>query len=141
MNDLIGWLTAILAFITAIYAWLTYKILQVMRKQSEDLTRPYITIQPYIIPNKHNIYLKIHNTGKTAAENLKLVSSKNIGFLEKNIAGFPPGMELVFHVCSLGDTKDFDHVSITATYESNNKKLTEETIVDLTPYDNHAEWT
>ncbi len=76
---MIEFLTAALVFITAFYAYLTHRIakanrqvVQVMREQSEALTRPYVTVAAVAQPGSPALYLRISNTGKTAAEQLRL---------------------------------------------------------------------
>lgn len=80
----IDYLTAILVFITAIYAYLTHKMakaseasVQIMRSQLEAMSRPYIAITPYVRPHTSILYLKIENTGKSSAENLLLSMDKD----------------------------------------------------------------
>jgi len=76
---MIEFLTGILVIVTAIYAYLTYRMaraseasVEAMQRQSEDSLRPYITVSPYIRPNTPVLYLRIANTGLTGANNLKL---------------------------------------------------------------------
>ena len=71
----IDYLTAILVFVTAIYAYLTHKMakaseasVQTMQEQSEAMFRPYVTVSPFIRPHTTVLYLRIENTGKAAAE-------------------------------------------------------------------------
>lgn len=114
----IDYLTAILCFITAIYSYLTHKMakaseasVKAMKAQSEAMLRPYVTIVPYVRPHTTLLYLKIENTGKTAAENLRLSIDKDFfqfgesrqdhnlktkaAFVEP-IQSFAPGGKLVF---------------------------------------------
>jgi len=72
-------LTAILVAITGIYAYLTYKMskmneraVQIMNEQTESISRPYLIIQPIVRPHTQFLYLKIYNSGKTPALNVKL---------------------------------------------------------------------
>lgn len=72
-------LTAILVLVTAIYAYLTYKMakaseasVQAVRDQSEAMLRPYIEITPYVRPHTTLLYLRIENTGRTGAQNVTL---------------------------------------------------------------------
>jgi len=113
------YLTAILAFITAIYAYLTHKILkaneasvEAMHDQTEAVLRPYITFTPFIRPHTQLICLRISNTGKTAAKNVNISldrdfyqygksnqptrNLRNINAFTTPIDGFPPGKELIF---------------------------------------------
>lgn len=115
----IEYLTAILVFITAIYAYLTHRIAQsseasvdAMREQSEAFIRPYITVEPFIRPHTPLVYLRIKNTGKTNAENLSLSidrdfyqfgetnspdkNLKSLSAFSNSIDSFPPDAELIF---------------------------------------------
>lgn len=80
----IDYLTAILVFITAIYAYLTHQMaksseasVQVMRDQLQAMSRPYIVVTPYVRPHTTVLYLRIENSGKSAAENLQLSIDKD----------------------------------------------------------------
>src|SRR5687767_256223 len=75
----IEYLTAILVFVTAIYAYLTLRMakaseasVEAIRAQSEATLRPYITIAPFIRPHTPFLYLRIANTGRTGASDLRL---------------------------------------------------------------------
>lgn len=77
--QIIDYLTAILVIVTVIYAYVTYKMakaceasVQAMREQSEAMLRPYVTISPFVRPHTTVLYLRIENSGKTAAEGLHL---------------------------------------------------------------------
>lgn len=102
-------LTAALVLITGFYAWATYKILranervvEVMHEQAEAMTRPYIAVATFLEVDNPIFYLRITNTGKTAAVNLKLGMDKpferlaNKPAFNEIIQSFPPGAELVF---------------------------------------------
>ena len=77
-------LTGLLVLITGFYAWATYKILranesvvEVARQEAENISRPYINISTFTIPDNPIIFLVIENTGKTLANNLKLQIDKD----------------------------------------------------------------
>lgn len=83
-------LTGTLVIITGVYAYLTYKMaiineetLNLMIEQTESLTRPFVVIQPYVRPNTPFLYIKIKNTGKTAAEKLSLSLDKDFFRFDK----------------------------------------------------------
>ena len=64
---IIEYLTAILALITAIYAYLTHRMakaseasVDAMRDQSEAMLRPYITASPFIRPHTPILYLRVN---------------------------------------------------------------------------------
>ena len=158
-------LTAILAFITGIYAWSTNRMakaadasLQAVLTQSEAMSRPYVTVSPWIRPKALFFYLRISNTGRTAATNLRLTIdrdfyqwgsvSRSDGNLRTKTAftqpidSFAPGAELLF---GLGqgpvlfgpDAKpDVTPVqfTVTATYEYFGKSVVEVSKIDLRPY-------
>lgn len=161
----IDYLTAILVFITAIYSYLTHKMakaseasVQAMREQSEAMLRPYVTISPYVRPHTTVLYLRIENTGRSAAENLRLSIDKDFfqfgeakqpdhnlrtksAFVEP-IQSLPPSGKLVFTLAQgfiiFAPEADPNHVpqqfTITATYRFGEKEFTEANRIDLRPY-------
>ena len=161
-------LTALLVVITAFYAWSTFRILKanenvvsVMEEQTEALYRPYVSARVYLVPKSPMLYLGIKNTGKTAAERLRIkldrdyyqFGEKNA---EKNLVGyhafqntidsFPPEAELIFYLGVahqvIGDGRDYkltpDYFNITLTYEYGGKSVEEKTMLDLRPLKNSA---
>lgn len=77
--QIIDYLTAILVIVTAIYAYLTYKMAKsseasvlAIREQSEAMSRPYVVISPFVRPHTSLLYLKVENTGRTMAADLQL---------------------------------------------------------------------
>jgi hypothetical protein len=159
------YLTGILVFITAIYAYLTNRmaraaessVLAVM-EQSEAMLRPYVTISPWVRPHASFFYLRIANTGRTAAENLHLSidrdffqwgetttpdgNLRNKTAFSQPIDSLAPGTDLLFALAQswivLGkDAKNEitpPQFSVTATYQYLGKKVTEVTRIDLRPY-------
>lgn len=112
-------LTAILVFITAIYAFLTHRMakaseasVEAMRNQSEASLRPYITIVPFIRAHTPMLNLRVKNTGITGAQNVRLSIDRDFfKFGEKTrpdgnlrtlsafttpIDSLSPGAELIF---------------------------------------------
>ena len=161
----IEYLTAILVFITAIYVYLTHRMAQnseeslaSMREQSEAMFRPYITVTPFIRPHTPFLYLRIKNTGKSKAENLRLTLDRDFfQFGEKNrpesnlrtisafttpIDSFNPESELLFGLAQgwviFGENADPDvspaQFEITAKYDFFGKTVEENNKVDLRPY-------
>ena len=159
------YLTAILVLITAIYSYLTNKMVkaseasvQAMREQSEAMLRPYVTISTYVRPHTPFLYLRIENTGKTAAENLQLSMDKDFfRFGEKTqpshnlrtmkafvdpIKSLPPGGKLIFALAQgfviFGQDADPSAVppqfTIKATYQFGAKTIDEVNHIALTPY-------
>lgn len=158
---IIEYLTAILVFVTAIYAWLTHEMVKAskasvdaVREQSEALTRPYIVIEPYIRPNTPFLYLRIANSGKTGAVNLSLSldkdfyqfgkgeNLKDLAAFKTKMDSFSPDSELLF---GLGQgwvifdensdpEKTPNQFRVTAEYEYSGKQVKEEHFVDLRPF-------
>ena len=157
-------LTGALVLITGFYAWATYKILkanervvEVMHEQAEAVTRPYVAASALLEPDNPIFYLRIANTGKTAATDLKLSLDKPFyRFAEKNeeknladyaafkdtITSFPPGAEIVFSLAQsfviFADNVDSNVTpscfTITAEYSFGGKRVKETNIIDLRPY-------
>lgn len=158
-------LTALLVVITGFYAWVTFRMLKanhrvidLMAEQSENTMRPYITITPFVLPERPVFTIKIANTGKTAARNLKLNIDRDYyrygrdGNRDDNIADFvafnnviesySPGAEMFFDLAQtfLVFADDADENStpalftITAEYSYNDKIVIEKNVIDLRPY-------
>lgn len=161
----IDYLTAILVVVTAIYSYLTYKMaraseasVQAVREQSEAMLRPYVSVAPYVRPHTTILYLRIENTGRTAAENLRISMDKDFfQFGEANqpdhnlrtkpafvdaIQSLPPGGKLVFALAQgfviFAPGADENVVpqqfSVTTSYGFSGKQVTETHHVDLRPY-------
>ncbi|HDS1081290.1 TPA: hypothetical protein QDZ83_004451 [Pluralibacter gergoviae] len=153
-------LTAILVIITGAYAYLTYKMskmnersVQIMNDQTEALSRPYLVIQPVIRPHTTFLYLKIFNSGKTSALNVKLEldkdfyqfdekdrNLKNINVFNTRIDSFAPNQELYFALGQgwvvFGESKNPlpEQFTITATYSYMGKEVMEKNHIDLRPF-------
>ena len=157
-------LTAILVIITAFYAWVTFRILKAnegvlkeMHEQQEALNRPYISISPVIYPDNPCFFLRIKNTGKTAAQNLKLRMDKdfykfgqagsqnnlrNLRAFKETIESYAPETEMLFYLAQsfvvfkekADNEKTPDNFTIIAEYEYFRKKVVEKFIVDLRPF-------
>lgn len=163
--EVIDYLTAILVFITAIYAYLTHRMAKAsdasvtaMREQSEAMLRPYVTITPYVRPHTTVLYLKIENTGKTAAENLRLSMDKDFfqfgetsqparnlrsaNAFVQTIDSLPPRAKLTFALAQgfiiFAPDADQNAVpqkfKITAEYNFGTKEFHETNHIDLRPY-------
>ncbi|MGA7561621.1 MAG: hypothetical protein WBW55_00245 [Desulfobaccales bacterium] len=158
-------LTGILVIITGSYAWATYKILRAnekvveeMKEQSEAIMRPYIRIAPYVVPGTPLLGIRIANTGQSPAQNLTLRMNKDFyKFGEhqdgKNIARFKAfcetidmfsaGAELIFDLAQgfkiFAEDADPNLMprlfTITATYQFFGKKVIENNIIDLNPFE------
>jgi hypothetical protein len=157
-------LTAVLVVITAIYAWATYRILranekvvEAMQEQAIAVSRPYVVVAPMLEVDNPIFYLRVSNTGKTAAQNLRLTMDKSFfKFGEKGenrnlasftafkqpIDSFPPGADITFSLAQgfkvfAGDTEnpDMPHTfSVTANYEFVGRRVEEVNHIDLRPY-------
>ena len=83
-------LTALLVVITGFYAWVTFRILraneavvQAMRDQLEAQSRPYVHPSLFVVPGTNIFGLRVKNTSKTAASNLRLSIDKDFFLLAK----------------------------------------------------------
>ena len=160
----IDYLTGALVLITGFYAWATFQILranekvvEVMHEQSEAVTRPYVTVAPILESDNPIFYLRISNTGKTAANKLKLTIDKSFHkFGEKSgerdlatfaafnqvIESFPPGAEITFSLAQsfklFAEDADKEILpqsfTITAEYSYEKKTVKEDSIIDLKAY-------
>ncbi len=153
-------LTAILVIITGIYAFLTYKMsrisertAQIMNEQTEAMSRPYIIIQPMVRPHSQFLYLKIYNSGKTPALNVKLELDKDFyqfdeptknlketSIFTSTIDSLAPNQELFFALGQgwviFGESKNPlpQQFTITATYSYMNKEVVEKNNIDLSTF-------
>ena len=160
----IEYLTAILVFITAIYAWLTHQLaktskesVEEMRQQSEAMMQPYIIVSPFVRPHTPLLYLRITNTGRNAAQNLKLSidrdffqfgetqsekNLKNKSAFTTTMDSFPPNSELVFALAQdwvLFEGTGKPHICptqfvITASYEFSGRRIEKHHNIDLRGY-------
>ena len=149
-------LTTVLVGITGYYAWVTHRMLTTMQQQSEAITRPYLTINVFSEPHGVLYYLRIANTGKTVASNVRLTLDRDFyqlgqkhmpnlreaSVFQQPIEQLPPGAEMIFglapaHVV-LNDKADQSVTprvfSISATYSFGEKSIFETTTIDLQPY-------
>jgi hypothetical protein len=127
-----------------------------MRDQQEATYRPYISVSPVVYPENPIAFLKISNSGLTAANNLRLSLDRDFfQFGERDdqrnlklhcafkgsIDSFVPGAKIYFHLAQsfvlfkkgnedLTPTK----FTVTAEYEALDKKVAEKTVIDLSPY-------
>ncbi|WP_024931087.1 hypothetical protein [Methylophilus sp. OH31] len=157
-------LTAILVLITGIYSYLTYRMakmseasVQEMRQQSEAATRPYVVITHFVRSHTALIYLRISNTGKSAAHNLRLSidkdffqfgeemgnrNLKNATAFNLPLDSFPPSAELIFGLAQgwmlfQGDGKSEKcptQFTISVQYEYSGKTINEQHYIDLRGY-------
>ena len=156
-------LTAALTIITGIYAYLTFRILKAnehavaaMQEQAEQANRPYVVVAPFLKPYSIVIYLRITNSGKTAAERLRLTLGKGVQRLSRpgdeydmqklsafseEIATFAPGAELFFMlgtgISFFGQDAKPDLTppvfDVTASYSWRERSVKETTVVDVRP--------
>ena len=158
-------LTALLVLITGVYAYLTHRMakaseasVEAVRLQSESMLRPYISVSPFIRPQALFLYLRIANTGRTGAQNLRLTLDRDFfkwgdaNRAENNIRtlnafslpidSFPPGAELIIALGQgwvlFGENANPTitplQLNITATYEFFGKTVEEVNRIDLRPY-------
>jgi hypothetical protein len=161
-------LTGTLVLVTGFYAWVTFRILKanenvvsIMQEQSEAISRPYITVSTFLGPEGEAIYLKISNTGKTAAKKLRLEMDKDFykfgrktensnlskfGAFQTEIECFSPNAELIFPLAQgfviFGEQADPKVTprtfNIKTTYSYLQKTVVEITIIDLNAYLNSS---
>lgn len=159
-------LTFILVIITAIYAYLTYRLVkaseasvETIKIQSEAMLRPYIVITSFIRPHTPILYLRIRNNGQTSAQNLNLTLDRDffqfgdkqpnrnlrtMGAFLTPIDSFPPNAELIFALAqgfvlfSIDANSEVTPVqfNVTARYEFFGKSVDEVNFIDLRPYIN-----
>lgn len=159
------YLTAILVFVTCIYVWITNRILKankevikVTQDELEIINRPYIVVAPKVQSGNPISYLTIANIGKTPATNVRLKISdsfyqygqkeskrnlSNFSVFSKAIEGFAPGSEIIIGLAEgfvIFDDKKNNGLtpavfSIKATYCFAGKEVSEETTIDLRPYE------
>lgn len=158
-------LTGILVLVTALYAYLTLRIakaseasVRAVEAQSWATLRAYVTVQAFIQPHTLFVCLRIRNTGRTAAANLRLSMDRDFfqwgerSIPERNlrtrsafsvpIASFPPDGELLFSLAQgwviFGDKADENvtphQFKITAEYSALGEVVSESTSVDLRPF-------
>ena len=161
----IEYLTAILAFITAIYAYLTHRMaraseasVEAMHAQNDALTRPYITVTPFVRKHTPLLYLRIENSGRTAAENVRLTldrdffqfgeknkpmkNLRNMSAFQNTIDSMPPSLKLNFVLGqawvifgkNADSTATPNRFVVTVKYEYSDKSVEEAHQVDLRPY-------
>lgn len=156
-------LTGVLVVITGIYAYLTRGIMratkdsvEAMREQTVALSRPYVTITPFTLPQNPILFLRITNTGKSPAESLDLKLDRSFFMFGKDtmdlaklsafttaITSFAPGAELIFGLAQafvvFGDQADAVKTptvfKVTASYTFLGRTVTEVTEVDLRPFE------
>lgn len=156
-------LTSALVLITGFYAWVTFRIMRAnertvasVREQTEALNRPYVTITVLTVPDSPVFYLKIANTGRTGAGNVRLQMDRDFyqygrkdGRNLRSLAAFqqpidqlPPGSEIVFALAQAFVVfgKDADPTitpqvfEVRASYRYGATEVDEKTIIDLRPY-------
>ena len=159
-------LTAALVVITAVYAYLTYRMVKasetsarLMKEQSDALTRPYVSLSLVKPHNDPFIFLRIENTGQTAAQDLTLTlgpefdniqheqlltNLKNSYLFTKTLSSFPPHSPVCFILGSghslLSKDKNTAQLpfSITARYSFIGTAVSETTWLDVNQYDSSA---
>ncbi|WP_127347515.1 hypothetical protein [Pseudidiomarina mangrovi] len=129
-----------------------------MQEQSEAISRPYILVSPKLEADNPTFYLKIYNSGRTAASNLRLTIDRSFyQFGENNpnrnlaiysaftqpITAFAPSSEITFSLAQgfviFGKNADESILpktfTVVAEYEYGlNRSVKESHIIDLRPY-------
>ena len=128
-----------------------------MRDQTEVLQRPYISIRSFVPAGSHIFYLRVENTGKATADNLRLQFDRSFYQLGRKdgedlskarafshpMTSFPPGSEISFILAPTPlvlAAEDDDELTppefaITARYSWAGKTVEETTTIDLRMYD------
>ena len=157
-------LTGVLVIVTMFYAWATFHILkankgvvEIMQSQLEQVSRPYIQASMFVRTGTPLLCLRIQNTGKSAAQNLKLEidkdyfqfgekrDDKNIRLksaFQRPISCFPPDSVIEFALGmghqifspTADDAVSPKLFSVKANYSFSGKRVTELTEIDLSPY-------
>lgn len=158
----IEYLTAILVFVTTIYVYLTFRMVQTSESsvkaiydQSEAMLRPYVVIEPYVRSHTQFLYLRIKNTGKTAAENLSITIDRDFfQFGEKRrnlreatafnepIDSLAPESEILFALAQgsmiFGGKGDMnltpEKFEVSTEYQFADKTVSENHKIDLRPF-------
>lgn len=158
------WITLSLVLITAVYAYVTFRILRAnealvvqMKRQLDAEARPYVTVSLRNRMETQLIYLVVKNTGRMSAENLRLTldddfyqdgkvrqgrNMREWSAFSTVIEGFPPSAELQFLLGSgpelLEDAPPVKiarpTIKIGASYSATGQRFDESTIVDLRPF-------
>jgi hypothetical protein len=158
-------LTGVLVVITGIYAYLTHRMVKsseasvaLMKEQTEAISRPYIAISLVKPPNNPYIHLRIENTGRSAAHNVRFALGPEVDavcqketirhlresyLFTKEILSLPPGSPVLF-LLGLGDRigtepdseRPQKTVSVTAEYGFAGSRVKETTWLDVNQYDN-----
>jgi hypothetical protein len=152
-------LTGVLVVITAMYAVFTYRIMranertvEAVREQGEAALRPYLDIGAITPPNSHMFLLRIANTGRTGARDIRLeldrdffqygkrdgTNLRTASAFSQPIEQMPPGSELRFGLAFgpqlVGETVDMALTppvfTVTAVYSYGAKTVTERTVID-----------
>lgn len=162
---MIEFLTGILVIVTGVYAWLTYRMakaseasVEVLQQQYDAAMRPYLTVSLYIRPHTPLLYLRISNTGRSPATNVRLRMDRDFfQFGEKSnpernlrtarafqdsFDSFPPGTELNFSLAQGFVIFGNDHdpsvtphqFTVGSTYEYLGKVVHERHHIDLRPF-------
>lgn len=156
-------LTGALVIITAMYAVFTFRIMranertvQAIHDQSENALRPYVDIGVITPPNSHMFMLRVANTGRTGARNVRLeidrdffqygqkdgTNLRKTTVFTQPIEQLSPGAEIRFGLGFgpqlVGDVVDSTLTppvfEITAVYSYGTRTVTERTTIDMRPY-------
>jgi len=167
-------LTGILVLVTGFYAWVTFRmsrandrVVRLMENQLFTSNRPYINVSVTSEPGSPIFMLKIKNTGKAGAENLRLSLDKPFQQFGKTdedhdlssfnafkfpIACFPPDAEFLFYLAQsfvvYGQKANSSLTplvfSVRAQYSYASREIDENTTIDLKPYlrtvSPHPQW-
>jgi hypothetical protein len=155
------YLIAALVIIIGVYAYLTYRVakaseasLAAIREQFDAMSPPHITVVPFIRPHTPFLCLRIQNTGRAGAENVRLSidrdfyqygETRNLRTLNAFTApidSLEPGGQLIFTLAQVwmifGENARPDatppRFNVTAAYEFRGNKVEQVHRIDLRPY-------
>ncbi len=148
-NLVLALTSVLLVIITAVYAYLTWRMAKEMQLTRIADLRPYLTVDVVLVGSI--FYLVIRNRGKSAAENVKLDFDKDVEVMWKKkfsefvifqsgITFFGPGKEYVIslglHWTFLGEKADAEKYpksfTISAEYKYlDNLRAKETTVINL----------
>jgi hypothetical protein len=159
MNQNIAvWIAAVAALFsaifTAVYVWLTHRVLQVTRMQFEASNRPVLCVDVFAYPGSGLLKLRVRNLGMVTAEGLKLNLNKDFYAVgeqgdasnirtahafQSAIPTFAPRAELVynlgtFHQVVTNPERMPFEFTVTAEYGHAQRRFTEQTSIDLNTF-------
>lgn len=157
-------LTFVLVVVTAVYAFVTFRILKAneavvaeMKEERFAAARPYVVASPYVRTGAQLLYLSIQNTGRSPAEQLALRlqpdfhqatgvdRNRSIGgfsAFNEEIQSLAPGSRVIFllgvghELFGRQDERSPLAFDVIARYSFGGRVFEETTAIDLRPFAN-----